>query len=783
LTHAYFGIWKMTEHTIKSAAITPKRGLSAIWLLPLIAVAVAGWLMYKNISETGLSIVVAFDNGSGITVGKTPVMYQGINVGQVKTLQLDEDLEGVTATLELSDQIAPLVGENTVFWLVKPQISLSGVSGLDTLVAGNYISFKPGDGEPAKRFKALTEAPTMTSNLPGLRLTLAAENLGSLSVGAPVLYQQIDVGDVEGYKLTADGIDISLRINPQYSHLVNSSSRFWQQSGLKINAGLSGIDIDAGSIASILAGGITFKTPDKTAAKITDEQRFTLFSNQQRAKGSKTIKVYFGNPEGLNLGSKVRLLGMDVGIVEGLGFVDNNPNLGAVLNIAISAPHHRYLNAGSNFWLVKPEISAAGVSGLDALIGGPYIAMQVRGKGGEIPARYTALTKAPNTRIQLPGLRVILRSNELSSVSVGSKIYYRKIAVGQIELVELERDGINIGAFIHQRYAHLLHRESKFWNASGISISGGISGLNIQADSLATIVAGGIAFHTPDIKKPQLAWEGLRYTLHSDHEATYADKGRDISLYFNSGSNINKGTEIKYQGIKVGEVIGVELDTHMEGVEVSARLAPSAKALARSGSQFWLVKPQLGLIGISNLETLVTGSYISVRPGYGTPQTQFAALDKPPPLSKPSSGLNLILTAAQRGSIKEGVKVFYRDIPVGEVFGSELAEDANQTLIHINIEARYAALVRSNSRFWNSSGIEVKFGIFSGASIRSKSIESLLEGGIAFATPDNATKLPILNSGEVFPLLQSPETSWLSWKPSIPLPREADTGENWIRTD
>ncbi|MBB5186798.1 paraquat-inducible protein B [Zhongshania antarctica] len=773
----------MIEDNIRSAHSAPKRSLSAIWLLPLIALAVAAWLLYQNINNTGLRVTVAFDNGSGISVGKTPVMYQGINVGQVTSLQLDDDLEGVTATIELSEQIAPLIRENTAFWLVKPQISLSGVSGLDTLVAGNYISFKPGDGEPTERFTALIEPPPMASNLPGLRLVLEAESLGSLSVGAPILYQQIDVGDIESYQLSKNGIEANVRIDPQYQHLVNSSSRFWQQSGLKVNAGLQGIDIDAGSIASILAGGIAFETPAAGAEAVDNNTRFRLFTTKERAKGSKEIVVYFRNPDGLTVGSNVRLLGMDIGKVESLSFVDNNPNLGANITLTISAPHHQYLNTDSQFWLVKPEVSSTGVSGLDALLGGPYIAMRVSGKGGAIAARYTALFKAPDSSIQQPGLRLSLRSDELNSVGIGTKIYYRKIAVGQVESIELDANGVNIGAFIHQRYAHLVHRESQFWNASGISISGGLSGLDIRADSLATIVAGGIAFHTPDVKKPQLAWEGLRYSLHPDYQSTFADKGRDIFLYFDTGSNINKGTEIKYQGIKVGEVITVELDTNMEGVKVSARLAPSAKALARSGSQFWVVRPQLGLIGTRNLETLVTGSYISVRPGYGTPQTSFAALDKPPPLSKPSTGLNLIVAAPQRGSIKEGVKVFYRDIPVGEVFGYELADDATQTLMHINIESRYAGLVRENSVFWNSSGIAVKFGLFSGATIRSKSIESLLEGGIAFATPDSSPLAPQVISGMVFPLRQNVEQSWLDWTPSIPLPREADTGENWIRTD
>ncbi|MFT5604629.1 MAG: paraquat-inducible protein B [Paracoccaceae bacterium] len=762
----------MTETNIKSATIRPKRGISAIWLLPIVAVAIAGWLMYQNLNEHGLTVTVAFDNGSGISVGKTTVIYQGINVGKVKSLQLDDDLEGVTATLELSPQIAPLIKSNTRFWLVKPQISLSGISGLDTLVAGNYISFQPGDGQPANRFDALTEPPPQANNSPGLRLKLKSSSLGSLTVGAPVLYQQIDVGDLEGYQLIEDGVELIVRIDTPYRHLVNESSRFWLQSGVKVSASLQGIKVDAGSFASILLGGIAFDTPDKSQEKVQSNTGFKLFESQERAQGSQYISVGFQNPDGLNVGSKVRLLGRDVGTVVALDFVDNRPEKGANLRLEIKSPHHHYLNDESQFWIVKPEVSSSGVSGLDALISGPYIAMKVLGEPGNAPEQYQALRTAPELRIQQPGLRLSLRSDDFSSINVGSKVYYRKIAIGQVESVELDADGVNIGIFIHKRYSRLVHRESLFWNASGISISGGLGGLDIHAESLATIVAGGLAFHTPEVEKPQLAWEGLRYTLHSNYDATLADKGLNISLAFSSGSNISNGTEIKYQGIKVGEVITVEIDGDMKGVKVDARLTPSAKGLARSGSQFWLVKPQLGLIGTRNLETLVTGSYISVQPGSGLPETAFLALEKPPQLSKPATGLNIVLTAPQRGSIKEGIKIFYRDIPVGAVFAFELADDATHTLIHANIEPRFVALVKPDSKFWNSSGIDAKFGIFSGVSIRSKSIESLLEGGIAFATPEQNSTQDTLSNPAVFALLASADPTWLLWAPRIAVTKE-----------
>ncbi|MBB3047209.1 paraquat-inducible protein B [Litorivivens lipolytica] len=759
----------MNDQSVASATTRPEKKFSAIWLLPLIAVALSGWLMYKNFIEHGLTVTVAFANGSGITVGKTPVIYQGIDVGEVKSLQLDEDLEGVTATLELSRQIEPLIRENTEFWLVQPQISLSGISGLDTLVEGNYISFKAGDGEPADQFTALYEPPPLAGNVPGLRLRLRANELGSLAVGAPVLYQQIDVGEIEGYQLLDDGVEIIARIEPLHQHLINSSTRFWRQSGVKVSAGLQGVKIDAGSMASILAGGITFETPDKEAGPAERDAEYRLYDSREKAQGSRRVLVQFKNPDGLSEGASVRLRGQEIGRVESWQFTDNDPQQGVDVRLEIKSPYHRFLNTETQFWLVKPEVSASGVAGLDALIGGPYVSVNISGEGGPVPERYTALSKPPQARIQAPGMRIELRSDELGSVSVGSKVYYRKIAVGQVETVELDARGVSLGVFIHERYAHLVHRESLFWNASGIHVSGGLSGINIQAESLATIVAGGIAFHTPDVSKPQAAWEGLRFKLHPTYESTLVDVSREITLQFSTGASINKGTEIKYQGIKVGEVYAVELDDDMDGVKVSARLSPSAKGLAREGSQFWLIKPQLGLAGTRNLETLVTGTYITVRPGPGKVRNHFIALEKPPSLNKPTSGLNLVLSAPQRGSIKEGVKVFYRDIPVGEVFAYELAFDATHTLIHINIEQRYAPLIRPGTKFWNSSGVAVDVGLFRGANIRSKSIESLLEGGIAFATPDGADKLPTVESGSVFELHPSVEPKWLKWQPTIPI--------------
>ncbi len=764
----------MTKDTYPQAEQRRKTGLSVVWLLPLIAAGLALWLLYQNMQSSGLVVTVHFDDGSGITAGKTPVVYQGITVGTVSELALDDDLDGVIAKVELQLQIEPLIRKDTRFWLVKPQISLSGVSGLDTLVAGNYISFQPGEGEPATEFRALTEPPPFAASAPGLPLTLKADTLGSLTVGAPVLFQQIDVGDVEGYQLTDEGVEIALRIQPRYQHLVNQHSRFWNASGVRINAGLQGVAIETGSLASVISGGVAFDSPSG-GGKVDAGMQFKLYDSRERARGGRDISLHFPSAEGLSIGTELRLNGIGVGRIDELAFTRGNPLNGVDATLRVYAPYDQHLNGNSAFWLVSPQISSRGVEGLDTLIGGPYIAWRTDGGPGTDKAHYTALREPPEKRIEAPGLRVVLRADDLGSVSVGSKVLFKKIPVGEVETIHLQRDGVDIGVFIHDRYRHLVGKESLFWNASGVSISGGLGGLDIKTESVTSILSGGIAFHTPEVRHPKAAWNGLRFTLHKDYDSTFADKGREISIYLSSGTSINKGTEIKYQGIKVGEVIAVELDSSMKGVMVTARLTPSAKSLAREGSRFWVVKPQLGLVGTRNLETLVTGAYISVSPGAGKQTTAFIGLDHPPHLRKPDSGLNLVLSAPSRGSIKEGVKVFYRDIPVGEVFGYELAEDAQRTLIHINIEPRYATLVRHNSKFWNSSGIAVKFGLFSGTTIRSKSVESLLEGGIAFATPPGKNGLaPPAESSQHFPLHKEVESHWLEWSPRIPLTAVAD---------
>lgn len=249
------------------------------------------------------------------------------------------------------------------------------------------------------------------------------------------------------------------------------------------------------------------------------------------------------------------------------------------------------------------------------------------------------------------------------------------------------------------------------------------------------------------------------------------ESGINITITFKDGSGINSKALIKYEGVTVGEVKSVKLNKSLDGVVIKARLDRSAKVLARKRSMFWIVKPRIGFSGITGLETIISGSYIEVKPGKGHSEKIFTGLENPPFGDPSEDPFKIIIKADKLGSLHPGAPVYYREVKVGEVESCELAGNAKNVDIHINIMQKYASLVHENSRFWNASGIGMSLSLF-GAKVKTESLAAILEGGIAFATPDNQKMGPASEEGAVFDLYDNPEDEWLKWKPDINLSDE-----------
>jgi paraquat-inducible protein B len=243
--------------------------------------------------------------------------------------------------------------------------------------------------------------------------------------------------------------------------------------------------------------------------------------------------------------------------------------------------------------------------------------------------------------------------------------------------------------------------------------------------------------------------------------------GPEITIQFDQGNGLRVGqTPVKYRGVSIGEVTGVELSPDHKRVLVSARLRRSAASVANEGAIFWIVRPQVGVGGITGLNTVLSGPEIEVRPGSGDPRRTFVGRENAP---LDESGMRLVLRAERPKSLRANSPVYYRGIEVGTVQKLELSPNAASADVTVLIQSRYAPLVREGSAFWDTSGINIKGNILKGLEVDFESLRALATGGVEFASPPSS---PRAKSGTVFFLHEEPKKEWLAWQPKIPLAPE-----------
>jgi paraquat-inducible protein B len=251
--------------------------------------------------------------------------------------------------------------------------------------------------------------------------------------------------------------------------------------------------------------------------------------------------------------------------------------------------------------------------------------------------------------------------------------------------------------------------------------------------------------------------------------------GPAITIYFQNAEGLQeKNSLLQYRGVRIGQVQTLKLAQDGQRVAVKAQLDSSAASLARQGSVFWIVRPEVKLGAISGLRTIVLGNYIDVHPGHGAPTNQFAGSEQEP--IEPTAALHFQLLAAKMDSLQPQSPIFYRGVQVGEVLECRLGEDARNVLIQARIDEQYAPLLRVNSKFWNAGGIYFHLGLFSGATVSAESAQTLVSGGIAFATPPELQNAA--TNGAVFILHEKIDDAWEKWSPVIPLHSVPDATTN-----
>ena len=248
---------------LPEARIDTQRRISLVWLIPLVALLAAAWLGYRAYTEQGALITIAFETAEGLEAGKTRVRFKDVDIGTVESIDLAAGLDRVLVRARISATMSDYLNDKARFWVVRPRLTRSQVSGLGTLVGGAYIAADLTDGQAGERtFDGLETPPIVTSVERGSLYVLVADALGSLAEGSPVLHRGIEVGRVVGYSLGDDQrVAIRVFVDSPYDAWVSVNTRFWNSSGVGLSLDASGLRVNTDSLASVLLGGIAFGDP------------------------------------------------------------------------------------------------------------------------------------------------------------------------------------------------------------------------------------------------------------------------------------------------------------------------------------------------------------------------------------------------------------------------------------------------------------------------------------------------------------------------------------------
>jgi paraquat-inducible protein B len=401
--------------SIPEAERVPRRRFrpSIVWIIPIVAAIIGGWIAVHKILTEGPSITITFETAEGLEAGKTKIKYNGVDVGTLTAIVLSKDRKRVVATARMVADTQDMLVEDSRFWIERPRIAGGTVSGLGTLFSGPYIGIDIGKSKKEKRaFVGLPEPPVVKRDVPGRFFMLEADDLDSIDYGTPIFFRRLQVGQVVSYALDNSGRKISVKVfvNAPYDQYVNGETRFWQASGIDVSLTAAGARVRTQSITSILIGGIEFGTPSYAPVSPPAEEStvFKLFHDRDEA-----MRLPEGEPHdyvlrfeqsvrGLEPGASVEFRGVKIGEVESVG-LEFNPKSYEFSIPVIVRTYSKLANVYYSKTLKKGEVTSVPdfKAGVDKLVAKGYRAQLRTGNllTGALYVAFDIFPDAPNAAV------------------------------------------------------------------------------------------------------------------------------------------------------------------------------------------------------------------------------------------------------------------------------------------------------------------------------------------------------------------------------------------------
>ena len=875
------------ETVVYEAKVENKKSISFIWLLPLVILGILAWVGYDSYTKKGTNIIVYFKSAEGLKENVTVLEYKGLQLGKVTKISMHDDLHNVAVNILVNSDVAKYVAnENSEFWIKKPTVSLTKISGLSTLVSGYKIELAPkfkkkeefSESQYKWYFTGLEFQPDDDFDEEGYYITLLANDKDNVDVGTPIFYNKYQIGELVAKDFKHEQLFVKAYIYDKYSYLVNKSSRFVMNEALKVNYGASGLNIEIGSLYSALVGGITVITSKNDDEKIDKEEVLNLFSQKDDLKSKVYFSIDFVEAK-IEEKTPILFKGIEIGRITSV-----NLNEDILHTKAFVYEEYRYLlTKNSRFFVEEPTISLGGIKNLGNILKGNYISLDY--KEGDFIDNFTAVSKR-DLKKSSKTIKLDLVSNSLNSISERSKIYYKNIEIGRVDSYSLSSDlkKVRISILIDEKYKELINDNSLFYDMSSKLVEIKNLDLNVNYSGIEPIFNGAIGLVSNVEKNSKLIKKEFNLNnSYKDIEAEQRGKNKGFTVFaefdnsfelkenmavvyknqeigfvkninfdekeskvqlfvyedyrkyitntsrfykkgkvdfkaslsgilfevdnfsslidgsihldnsskiplgnheiFSNQDNMNSATnsvtivfddvegvqedfsKLTYKGVNIGKVKKVTLNKNNK-VVVEALIQSDFASFAKEGTVFYLKKPRISLQEIANAGSSITAVNIGViKSENGTFKRSFSGFDKEPSLDNSHFGTTFRVEDKTASSVSVDSPVYYKNVQIGKVNKVDLSDDGSRVILDCLIQDKYKKLIRKNSQFYDISGFEMEFSIFSGSKVESNTFTSLIKGGLVVVTPYDYEQMA--TSSDRFILNKTLREDWKTISPSI----------------